>query len=77
MTERGVRQDEVLLALREGRREPAQRGLWQYRITSEFNSRWAGKYYAVKQVMPIVAEEAEQYVVVTVYAFYFQEGQER
>ena len=29
------------------------------------------KYYAVKQVVPIVKEESKKLVVVTVYTFYF------
>jgi len=30
----------------------------------------------VQQVLPVVAEEEERYVIVTVYAFYFQEGKD-
>jgi len=32
---------------------------------------WGGQYYAIKQVLAIVAEEPETLVVVTVYTFYF------
>jgi hypothetical protein len=47
------------------------------RRTTWRHSEWDGRYYGVQQVVPIVAEEAERFVVVTVYAFYFQEGEER
>lgn len=64
-------------AIRIGLREPARHGLWQYTLNVEFHRTWSGKVYGVQQVVPIVAEEEGRYVVVTVYAFYFQEGQER
>jgi len=31
---------------------------------------WKGKYYQAKQVMPIVVEEPDRFVVVTVYVFF-------
>ncbi len=77
MADRGVSEKQVIEALRIGLREPAQRGLWQYRLNVAFQRMWAGKYYGIQQVMPIVAEEEQRYVVITVYAFYFQEGQEK
>jgi hypothetical protein len=63
----------VRSAIRLGQREPAQRGLTQYRINREFRREWAGRYYGVQQVVAVVDESAERVVVVTVYAFYFQE----
>jgi hypothetical protein len=77
MADRGVSEDDVVLAIRGGRREPARHGHWQYRINLEFRRERAGKYYGMRQVLAVVAEEESRYVVVTVYAFYFQEGQER
>ena len=74
MADRGISEREVIEAIRIGRREPAQRGLAQFRLNLEYRRVWAGKYYGVKQVLPVVAEEAGRYVVVTVYSFYFQEG---
>ena len=32
---------------------------------------WDGKYYSVQQVAPVVAQEPDRIVVVTVYTFYF------
>jgi hypothetical protein len=36
-----------------------------------FNDQWRGKRYAIRQVAPIVSEEADRLVVVTVFVFYF------
>lgn len=77
MRERGVREEDVRSAIRIGQREPAQRGLVQFRLNLEFKDEWDGRYYGVQQVVPVVAEEGGCSVVVTVYAFYFQEGEER
>jgi hypothetical protein len=61
----------VTAAIRSGKREPAQRGLWLYRLNLEYQREWAGEWYAVQQVTAIVAEEADRFVVVTVYTYYF------
>ena len=74
MLERGAREEEVREAIRVGQREPAQRGLVLYRLNLEFKRNWDGRYYAVQQVAPVVSEEQDKIVVVTVYTFYFQEG---
>ncbi len=42
-----------------------------FRKNFPFQAVWKGKRYDVKQVMPIVIEETEALVVVTVYVFYF------
>jgi hypothetical protein len=77
MDERGAREEDVHLAVRTGEREPAQRGLVQYRLNLEFSREWNGRYYGVQQIVPVIAEEGERLVVVTVYTFYFQEGERR
>jgi hypothetical protein len=77
MRERGATQEDVRKAISIGNREPAQRGLFQYRLNLEYNNVWDGRFYRLKQVMPIVADEPEKLTVITVYAFYFQEGEER
>ena len=74
MRERGAREEDVREAIRIGQRESAQRGLFSYRLNVEFKREWDGRYYGVQQVVPIVAEEEQEYVVVTVYTFFFQEG---
>jgi len=40
-------------------------------LNIEFQAEWDGKYYAVQQVAPVVAEEPHRLVVITVYTFYF------
>ena len=71
MLKRGVTKTEVVTAIREGEMAPAKEGRLAFRKNFPFESDWKGKYYEIKQVMPIVAEEAERFVVITVYAFYF------
>jgi hypothetical protein len=69
--ERGATEADVAAAVRNGQSEPAQRGLWLYRLNLEFQSEWDGVRYAVKQVAPVVDEEEDRFVVVTVYTYYF------
>ena len=73
--ERGTTEEHVREAISDGQREPAQRGLFLYRLNLEFKREWDGRYYGVQQVAPVVAEEADRIVVITVYTFYFQEGE--
>lgn len=71
MPDRGVTQEEVLEALQTGEQVPAKKGRLAFRKNCPFRGTWKGRYYEVKQVMPIVVEESERRVVVTVYVFYF------
>jgi len=66
MRERGAREEDVREAIRIGRREPAQRGLFQYQLNLEFRREWYGHYYGVQPVAPVVDEQGERVVVVTV-----------
>jgi hypothetical protein len=77
MADRGVSEEEIREAIRIGRCEPAQRGLMQYRLNIEYRQLWGGKYYGMKQVLPVVAEADDRYVVVTVYSYYFHEGDQQ
>ena len=69
--ERGTNQQEVEQAVREGTREPAKHGRMLCRFNFTFNSNWQDNHYAVKQVAPVIKEEADEIVVITVYVFYF------
>ena len=71
LVERGATAEEVKEAIWRGAREPAKRGRVIYRLNFQYNARWQGKYYAIKQVAPVVAEAQNEMVVVTVYTFYF------
>ena len=69
--QRGTTEGDVTAAIRTGKREPAQRGLWLYRLNLEYQREWDGVRYAVQQVAPVVDEEDRRLVVVTVYTYYF------
>jgi hypothetical protein len=71
MQEWATRQEDAREAIRMGRRELAQRGLFLYRLNLEFKREWDSRYYAVQQVAPIMAEEEHRFVGITVYTFYF------
>lgn len=69
--ERGANEEEVRKAIRAGQRERAKSGRLIYRYNFQYNGRWRGRTYAIKQVAPVVAEDEHEIVVVTVYTFYF------
>jgi hypothetical protein len=71
MVERGATRQKVEEAIRRGRQVSAREGKIAFRLNMRYQSLWKGKYYGTKQVMPIVAEEADRFVVVTVLTFYF------
>jgi hypothetical protein len=74
LKERGTDEESVREAIRIGEAEPAKRGLVLYRLNREFKKKWDGRYYGVQQVAPVVKEEDDRIVIITVYTFYFQEG---
>lgn len=53
------------------RKYPLKEGRRAFRKNFPFASQWKGRYYDFKQVMPVVADEPQCYVVITVYVFYF------
>lgn len=69
--ERGATQQEVIEAIRNGSREPAKLGRELCRENFQFDADWNGQHRAVKQVAPVMKEEANEIVVITVYTFYF------
>jgi len=71
MLDRGATESEVVEAIRSGSAEPTRKGRIMFRKNIEFHSEWRGKPYAVKQVAPVVAEETDRLVVVTVFVYYF------
>ncbi len=71
LVDRGASEEEIRRAIQEGEEVPAKKGRRAFRKNFVFDSRWKGKHYEMKQVMPIVVEEARETVVVTVYVFYF------
>ena len=69
--DRGATNEEVEAAIRTGEAIPAKGKRLTFRKNFPFHRKWKGRYYAVKQVMPIVTEESGKMIVVTVYVFYF------
>ncbi len=68
---RGATDDEVEAAISQGERLPARSGRTAFRKNFTFRAVWKSRYYETKQVVPIVVEEDEVLVIVTVYVFYF------
>jgi len=69
--ERGASEAEVRLAVERGARQPAKGGRQLCRYNLPFHANWAGKHYAIKQVAPVIKEEPNETIVITVYTFYF------
>jgi hypothetical protein len=69
--ERGASEAEVREVITNGAREPAKRGRELCRYNFAFGKAWQGQSYAIKQVVPVIKEEADEVVVITVYTFYF------
>ena len=71
MEERGADPEEVEKAIRSGEEIPAKKNRRAYRLNLQYDKLWGDRLYRTKQVVPIVVEEANDFVVVTVYVFYF------
>jgi hypothetical protein len=69
--ERGAAETEVKEAIAKGSREWATRGREICRYNFAFNRKWQGKHYPIKQVAPVIKEEDDEIIVITVYTFYF------
>ena len=69
--DRGASEAEVVQAVQQGTREPAKRGRQLCRYNFAFGQNWQGRPYAIKQVAPVIKEEAAEIVVITGYTFYF------
>lgn len=69
--ERGANEEEVIEAIRQGIREPAKKERILCKYNFRFDADWQGKRYAIKQVAPVIKEEIDEIVVITVYTFYF------
>ena len=71
MLDRGASEDEIRVAIRTGSAEAIRKGRTLFRKNFAFNRQWRGKHYAVKQVAPVVVEEVDRLVVITVFVYYF------
>jgi hypothetical protein len=68
---RGFSIEEVEEAIRTSSWEPAELHRLQCRCEFAFNSVWNDKLYRTKQVRPVLVEEENEIVVITVYTFYY------
>jgi len=73
--DRGATREEVRKAIQEGEKISAKKGRLAFRKNLLFAGIWKGKHYRIKQIMPIVVEEENKFIVVTVYVFYFGGGE--
>lgn len=71
IADRGASEEEVIKAIKEGSSEPSRKGRLLFRKNFHFNSMWQGKHYPIKQVAPVIADENDRMVIVTVYVYYF------
>lgn len=71
MRERGATRADIRRAVEEGNPEPGRGGRVLYRLEFDFMADWAGRFYAKRQVVPVVVEEEQASVVITVYVFYY------
>jgi hypothetical protein len=68
---RGVTIEEIAHAIGKSTWEAADRGRHQCRRDFDFDGVRLGRRYRTKKVRPIFVVEADEIVVVTVYAYYF------
>jgi hypothetical protein len=69
--ERGTNEEEIREAIFKGTPEVAKHGRFLYRHSRHESGTWQRKPYTTKQVAPVVAEEENEWVVITVYTFYY------
>ena len=70
--ERGASEAEIRHAITKGSREPAKNARELCRYNFPYDKHWQGRHYRIKQVAkPVIKEEANEIVVITVYTFYF------
>jgi hypothetical protein len=69
--ERGADRNEVVEAIRTGRRETAKQGRVLCRANFQFNRKWQRHFYPIKQVVPVIVDDVNEIIVITVYTFYF------
>ncbi len=71
MIERGALKAEIIETIKMGEEVPAKLGRKAYRKNFQYKNYWNGKFYHIKQVMPVIIEEKESIIVITVYTYYF------
>jgi len=72
--QRGATQEEVVAAIEHGQLAVSREGRVAFQRNFPYHAWWKGKFYETKQVKPIVAEQGNDLIVVTVYVFYLGGG---
>lgn len=68
---RGTSKEEVIDAIEFGSRESGKENKIICRLNLSYNSDWMGSFYPIKQVAPVIVEEGDEIIVITVYTYYF------
>jgi hypothetical protein len=68
--ERGTTDEEVITAITNSSWLQARENRFECKYSFQYNAEWGRKYYAIKEVRPIFAEETDEIVVITVYTYY-------
>ena len=71
MVDRGTSEEEVIGAIKEGSFELTCKGRFLFRKNLSFNGFWRTRRYLTKQIAPVIVEEEDKLVIVTVYVYYF------
>ncbi|MBM2815853.1 MAG: hypothetical protein HW421_2615 [Ignavibacteria bacterium] len=71
IAKRGTTQEEVAETIELGKRETAKENKLMCRLNFPYNKIWIDTSYPIKQVAPIIVEEGDEIIVITVYTFYF------
>ena len=69
--ERGAHEHEVIETITKGSREIVKKGRIICKKNFQHNAMWNNRYYSIKQVATVIAEEYDTITVITVYTFYF------
>jgi hypothetical protein len=69
--ERGATENEVCEAIEKGTREKAKLNRFMCRYNFHYGQEWQGERYPIKQVAPVIVEDSDEIVVITVYTFFF------
>ena len=71
LTRRGFNEREVKETIRNSPWGSVRGSRLEAMMEFENNAEWNGTYYATKRVRPILVEEPDEIVVVTVYTYFF------
>lgn len=76
MHSREASKEEVENVIQKSSWELAEKGRFTAFLSFPFNAEHFGRYYGIKEVVPIFVEEKDRIVVITVYTFFSQRKQE-